>query len=91
MNARALVEDFKVVVNQFQERGSHGTGAILSRAPRPFGCRELWGETKGLTAPSAVRNWTTHGFAEIAGQTLSKFCEPLPLSNFSQALLDRIH
>jgi len=42
MNARAQVEDFKVVVNQFQELTNLGTGVNLSKAPRPFGCRELW-------------------------------------------------
>ena len=42
MNARALVEDFKVVVNRLQEPGSFDTGVTLSRAPRAFTCRELW-------------------------------------------------
>jgi serine phosphatase RsbU (regulator of sigma subunit) len=34
---------------------------------------------------------TAQGFAEFAGQTLSTFSEPLPLSDFSQALLDGIY
>ena len=42
MNARPQVEDFKLAVDQFQEPSSFGTGVCISRAPCPFGCRELW-------------------------------------------------